>query len=180
MFDKLISPILNYCSETWGFCQASQVERTHKLFCKQLLGVKTSIQNDLIYGELGRTNYYTRRLFSIIKYWFKVISTKDRKYVKQIYYLMLDDIASNPNVKNWASMVYIEFYHVWASQGVGNVKNFLTIFKERLSDNFIQNWEERLHASSRADYYKEITSFGFQTYLDKLSIRKFRIASKRD
>ena len=72
------------------------------LFCKQLLGVKTSTQNDFIYGELGRTNYYTRRLFSIIKYWFKVLSTKDRKYVKQIYYIMLDDIASNPNVKNWA------------------------------------------------------------------------------
>ena len=70
------------------------------LFRKQLLGVKTSTQNDFIYRELGRTNYYTRRLFSIIKYWFKVISTKGRKYVKQIYYITLDDIAFNPNVKN--------------------------------------------------------------------------------
>ena len=75
------------------------------LFCKQPLGVKTSTHNDFIYGELGSNNYYNRRLFSIIKYWFKVISTKDRKYVKQIYYLMLEDIASNPNVKNWAPMV---------------------------------------------------------------------------
>ena len=101
--------------------------------------------------------------------------------MKQIYYIMMDDIASNPNVKNWASIVKntlsnLGFYHVWASQGVGNVKNFLTIFKQRLRDNFIQNWEERLYASSRADFYKEIASFGFQTYLDKLSIRKFRIA----
>ena len=103
LFDKLISPILTYRSEVWGFCQASQVERTHMLFCKQLLDVKTSTQNDFIYGELGRTNYYTRSLFSMIKYWFKVISTKDRKYVKQIYNIMLNDIASNPNVKNWAS-----------------------------------------------------------------------------
>ena len=39
----------------------------------------------------------------------------------QIYYIILDDIASNPNVKNWASMVkdtlsnlgfYHGFYHV--------------------------------------------------------------------
>ena len=112
---------------------------------------------------------------------FKVLSTKDTKYVKQIYYILLDDIASNPNVKNWASIVKntlsnLGFYHVWASQGIGNVKNFLTIFKQRLRDNFIQSWEERLYASSRADFYKEIASFGFQTYLDKLSIRKFRIA----
>ena len=69
--------------------------------------------------------------------------------------------------------------HVWASQGVGNVKNFLTIFKQRLRNIFIQNWEERLHASSRAEFYKEIASFGFQTYLDKLSIRTFRIALTR-
>ena len=73
---------------------------------------------------------------------------------------MLDAIASNPNEKN-VSMVKntlsnLGFYHVWASQGVGNVKNFLTIFKQRLRDNFIQNWEERLHASSRADFYKQI------------------------
>ena len=32
LFDKLISPIVNYCSDVWGFCQASQVERTHMLF----------------------------------------------------------------------------------------------------------------------------------------------------
>ena len=113
------------------------------LFCKQLLGVKTSTQNDFINGELGRTNYYTRRLFSIIKYWFKVISTKNNEYVKQIYYIMLDDIASNPTVKNWASMVKntlsnLGFYRVWASHGVGNVKNFLTIFEQRRRDNFIK------------------------------------------
>ena len=80
--------------------------------------------------------------------------------MKQIYYIMLDDIASNPNVKNWASKVKntlsnLGFYHVWASQGVGNVKTFLTIFKERLRINFIQNWEERLHASNRAVFIKK-------------------------
>ena len=35
------------------------------LFCKQLLGVKTSTQNDFIYGELGRTNYYTRSYLAL-------------------------------------------------------------------------------------------------------------------
>ena len=41
-------------------------------FCKQVLGVKFSTQNGFIYGELGRVSYYTRRLFSIIKFWFKI------------------------------------------------------------------------------------------------------------
>ena len=71
LFDKLISPILNYCSEVRGFCHASQIERTHMLFCKQLLGVKTSTQNDFIYGELDRTNYYTRRHYQILDLGYK-------------------------------------------------------------------------------------------------------------
>ena len=54
-----------------------------------------------------------------------------------------------------------------------------TVFKQKLRENFTQNWEERLHASSRSDFYKEIASFGFQTYLDKLSVRRFRIALTR-
>ena len=40
LFDKLILPILNYCSETWGFIQANAVERVHLQFCKTFLGVK--------------------------------------------------------------------------------------------------------------------------------------------
>ena len=44
--------------------EATQVERIHihVSFCKQLLEIKTSTQNDFIYGELGRTDYYTKRI----------------------------------------------------------------------------------------------------------------------
>ena len=40
LFDKLVSPILNYAAEVWGFFQATHSERVHKQFCKRLLGVK--------------------------------------------------------------------------------------------------------------------------------------------
>ena len=40
--DKLISPILNYGAEVWGFFKASQIERVHLQFCKRLLGVKNA------------------------------------------------------------------------------------------------------------------------------------------
>ena len=29
LFDKLVSPILSYCSEVWGFCKADKIERVH-------------------------------------------------------------------------------------------------------------------------------------------------------
>ena len=34
-FDKLITPILNYGSEVWGFAKAMHIERVHLLFCKK-------------------------------------------------------------------------------------------------------------------------------------------------
>ena len=32
LFDKLVSPILNYSSGVWGFCQGKQIERVHLQF----------------------------------------------------------------------------------------------------------------------------------------------------
>ena len=49
LFDKLITPILNYGSEVTGFHKNVHVERTHLRFCKRLLGVKSSTQNSFIY-----------------------------------------------------------------------------------------------------------------------------------
>ena len=57
LFDKLISPIVNYSSEVWGFTNAPSIERTHLQFCKKLLSIKQTTQNDFIYGELGRFTY---------------------------------------------------------------------------------------------------------------------------
>ena len=72
----------------WGFCQAKAVERVHMQFCKKkkkYWGVKTTTQNDFVYGELGRVNYVTKRYYIIIKYWFKVLSTSENKFVKTVY-----------------------------------------------------------------------------------------------
>ena len=35
LFDKLITPILNYSCEVWGFIQANAIERVHLQFCKK-------------------------------------------------------------------------------------------------------------------------------------------------
>ena len=74
LFDKLVSPILNFGSEVWVFYKSPSIETVHLQFCKKILGVKQSTQNDFVYGELGRIDYQSRRYLAIIKYWFKVVS----------------------------------------------------------------------------------------------------------
>ena len=52
LFDKLLAPILNFGSEVWGVYESPSVETVHLQYCKKMLGVKQSTQNDFVYGEL--------------------------------------------------------------------------------------------------------------------------------
>ena len=76
LFEKLITPILNYGSQVRGF---ACIERVHLQFCRRLLGVKKCTQNDFVYGELGRLNCQYVRYFIIIKYWVKILHANDNK-----------------------------------------------------------------------------------------------------
>lgn len=98
--------------------------------------------------------------------------------------MMLHDIERTPTVVNWASLVkhmltQFGFYHVWLSQGVGDITRFLTVFKQRVKDNYIQEWNTRINDSSRALFYKTISTFEYQYYLDCITITKFRVALTR-
>ena len=85
---------------------------------------------------------------------------------------MLEDMQLHPERSSWAKSVKqllesLGFNLVWLSQGVGDITRFMSIFKERISDHFIQNWNEQIENSTRAKAYKRISVFQFQCYLDK-------------
>ena len=179
LFDKLVTPILNYGSEVWGFQKADAIEKVHMKFCKSVLGVKKTTQNDFIYGELGRKTMLCNRQVNIVRYWIKILESDERKYVKRIYNMMINDLIDSPNKLNWASLLRdtlcnLGFRDVWLAQSVGNSKLFLSIFKQRVHDTFIQTWESRLNDSSRALFYNNIRNFHFQSYLKVCNISKFR------
>ena len=156
----------------------------HLQFCKGLLGVKKSTQNDFVYGELGRITLITKRYVSIIKYWFKILRSSENKYINFTYKIMFSDLERRPNATSWAPLVKnllfsLGFNEVWMQQGVGNYNIFISLLKQRLTDNFIQNWQARLDASSRAVFYKSVAIFQMQPYLEKVNIRKFCQAFSR-
>ena len=184
LFDKLVAPILNYSAEVWGFCKADKIETVHLQFCKHLLGIKQCTQNDFVYGELGRSSFQSKWFYIIIKYWLKIISCNENKCIKHVYYMMLRDMDAMPEKENWAMLVKrlldsLGFNNVWLAQGVGNVNVFLNLVKQRIHDNFIQNWNSRLEESSRATFYTRINSFKFQHYLNFIKVKKCRNALSR-
>ena len=98
--------------------------------------------------------------------------------------MMLNDLERRPTVQNWASSVQCllespGFNNVWLFQCVGNINAFLVVVKQRLTDNFIQNWNERIQTSSHARTYSLFHDFSYKTYLDVVKIEKFRFVMSR-
>ena len=179
LFDKLIVPILCYGADVWGFIQAPAIERVHLRFLKTILRFKTSTPNDLVYAELGRQTLRTKRLVQIINYWFKILTSQDTKYIKHVYNFMLQDVEAHPNKVNWAVLVRnvlteLGFYEVWVQQGVGNYNVFISLFKQRLTDNYVQNTIARLQTHSRARFFNLFGSFQFHDYLNLIRVPKYK------
>ena len=76
-------------------------------------------------------------------------------------------------------LLSLGFYEVWLQQGVKNYSKFISLLKQRLNDNFIQNWHARIDNSTRALFYKSVAIFQFQSYLDKINVSKFSQAHSR-
>jgi hypothetical protein len=53
------------------------------------------------------------------------------------------------------------------------------VFKQRLIDNFKQDWHARLSESPKARFYNLFANFGFQKYLEVIDIKRIRINFSR-
>ena len=65
LFDSLVSSILNYSSEIWGYHKAPDIEVLHCKFLRRLLCVNKSTNTTGLYGELGRLSLTEIRRISI-------------------------------------------------------------------------------------------------------------------
>ena len=72
LFDKLVNPILLYGCEVWAFGNMEVTERVQMKILKNILKLKTSTPNYMLYGEIGimplKSDVYTR----IISYFEKI------------------------------------------------------------------------------------------------------------
>ena len=50
------------------------------------------------------------------------------------------------------------------------------MFKQRVRDIFVQNSTSELDNSSRALFFRSFSNFNFQSYLEFISVKKFRVA----
>jgi hypothetical protein len=77
LFDTYVKCILNYGCEVWGYHTAPDIEKIHLYFLKRILKVRKSTVNTMVYCELGRLPLYVERQCKMVKYWTKLLNTKN-------------------------------------------------------------------------------------------------------
>lgn len=175
IFDTKVKPILLYGSEVWGFQRRECIERVHIKVCKMVLGVGRDVKNNIALGECGRFPIYIDTYVRMVKYWCRLQTMNDSRYPRQCYKMLQRHDQSGR--RNWATHVRIllcthGFGYVWEMQSVGNLSQFMIVFKQRLMDSFRQDWHDSL--VSYPEYCVYHPSILRASYLGQLNAREHR------
>lgn len=144
LFDSMISPILLYGAEIWGFDEADHIERVHIGFCRYVLGVGSHTSTAAVLAETGRHPMYVHYYKRCIKYWLKLLHMPATRYPKACYNMLY--ALDQQGRKTWASAVRsllcrYGYQDVWEAQGVENWNTFLREFTSKVTSNFVSEWE---------------------------------------
>ena len=142
MFDVFIGSVFTYGCPIWGFTKSKEIERVQLKVCKSILGVKQTTSNAAVYGELGRFPLFKNRLVANLKYWLKSTTTENI-ILKTLYKSMIND--DNHGMNNWVTSIKqvlneYGFNYVWLQPETVNHKHFIELFKQRISDCYVQKW----------------------------------------
>ena len=194
LFDSLVTPILLYGCEIWGFDNANTkiIETFHYKFCKQILKVQKRTANCMVLGELGRLKL--KRLIDkrIRSFSCNLISGNKSKLSLSMYRLskkMFDQKIYKPK---W--IVYLKsiidksgFSYIWNLKEKNmNTKWLSAALHLKIDDMAKQDWLSEVNSNGLClNYHIFKNSFGFEKYLkildpkDRILLTKFRCGNHR-
>ena len=102
--DSLVSSVLNYTSEMWGYNEGKDFEIIHTEFLGKILCVNKSAILIGLYGEWGRVPLFIMRKVYMFGYWIKLLQSNDNCVAKRVYSMLKFDADNNIsyNKLNWA------------------------------------------------------------------------------
>ena len=69
LFDSLVSPVLLYGCEIWGYQDIEMLEIFYRKFLKKILSLRPSTPSCMIYGEVGKLPIQVSVDRHLISYW---------------------------------------------------------------------------------------------------------------
>ena len=152
----MITPILLYGCEVWGWENCDQNENVQFYFYKRILGLGSHTSHTSVTGELGiyplAVIYYKR----CVKYLLKIFKISGDRLPHACYGMLkrLDDC----NRVTWASNIKMllckfGFEYVWNAQGVQDENAFLCVFEDRVKQHFVILWRNEVFNPRKLSTY---------------------------
>ncbi len=170
MFDAMVKPILLYGCEAWGTEKLDIIERLHLKFIKLCLKLRKSTPNVMVYGESGRHPLSLDVKHRMVSFWAKLVTGNESKLSSVIYSLAYK-LYSNDQIKiPWLVDVHntlnnCGFSNIWDVQAVPSQRWCNLAVKQRLLDQFIQQWNASVSNSDKCIIYR--------MYKDRLSLETY-------
>ena len=117
------------CPEVWGHVKANDMELLHRRFLKEILCVRSSTKNELVYHELGTIPLRPRRLIRRVNSWAGVAGPDSHKLSSEVYHLQRAE-----NIANWSSkmsdtLCHYGFHNAWLNGPLREKNSFVNAFK---------------------------------------------------
>ena len=167
-----------YGAEIWGINYHHAIERVHFYACKRYICGRLNSSNYAVVTECGRYPLHVNMSKRCTCYWLKILKLQDHRYAKKCCFMQ--KCYDEAGVSNWVSeirqLLYKNgFVFVWESQGVENEKQFVSLLIQRLKDQYLQNWHERVSLSAKlVSYIGFTTMYNLELYLHQITNRKYR------
>ena len=181
LFDKMITPILLYGCEIWGFGSLDLIERVQLKFYKQILHLKKSTPSFMVYGELGAYPLFIDIQSRMVSFWCKLNDSGKNDiattFYKLIYHLNEQNQLNSPWLNHIKTIINTNgFGNVWTSHNEVNSKWFVQAFKQKLKDQYIQTWSSLINQSSSSKNYRIFKeTFSRNAYFSYLSNKNSRL-----
>ena len=177
MFDTLVTPILLYGCEVWGYDTHPLIEKLHLRFLKLLLHLRKSTPNCMVYGETGRFELYILIRKRALSYWFKLITGNGMKWSSHMYCVLYSYYVEGSLKLPWIAYIHktlctLGLMYIWndstnCNYAVNYNVNMLKRLVQQLSiDQFMQNWSSEINNSNKCLCYRVYKQeFGLEKYL---------------
>jgi hypothetical protein len=172
LFDTLVSSVLFYGVEVWGYLKLkNHIELVHTSFLRQFLRVRKSTPLLALYGETGRLPLFYFAALRMLRFWSKLMSLPENRYVKVAYNDAMQLYYTNPDYSPWCSFVaktlkQLSMYGYFEFQSIPNPNEFYKLARNRIFVKYKKDWCSETRALSSLDnYIKFKSSHGLEQYL---------------
>ena len=144
LFDTIISPIMLYGCEIWGYSDVSILEKLHLKFLKMILGVHIRSCSNMVYGELARFPLDIIIKKRAVGFWARILDGKEAKLTRLVYTQFRHMYNNNHFKSEWFEFIKniledCNLSETWRLEEFTIVDRLKTVVHIVLKDKFINN-----------------------------------------